>query len=370
MKILIILALATPAIAGPYAPAAGQPGSDAVAAGDSRFTLWASAASIVRGPVNIAFPEDNIFTNHGTAADATGPADATSAAPYPVVSLGDGGSAVLTFSLPFGDIPGPDFAVFENGFVSFGSTFLELAHVEVSSDGVDFYRFPSVSLTPVSSTPDLGGNVNATDVRNLAGKYIAGYGTPFDLAELRPLYPSLDTQRITHVRVIDVIGTNNPLIASHDSGGLIITDPYPTEYPTGGFDLDAVGVFQATTTNYAAWTTSQGITDPSVDADPDHNGISNLIEFLTGSGAVELSGMTVHFPRLSYRTGAILKLQTSEDFKQWTTIAESVDGAAMQSRDRNVATVSETGDFRKDVTVQLLTQPSQRWFRIAAGLLP
>ena len=65
------------------------------------------------------------------------------------VSLGDGGTVVLTFPQPIGDVPGPDFAVFENGFKAFdNSFFLELAHVEVSSDGVNFYRFPSSSLTP------------------------------------------------------------------------------------------------------------------------------------------------------------------------------------------------------------------------------
>ncbi|MEO5917502.1 MAG: hypothetical protein ABIS50_24955 [Luteolibacter sp.] len=362
--------LATCAVAGPFAPAAGQPGSDAIAVADPRFTTWATSVSSIRGPVDIAYPEDEVYVNFGVEANATGPADATAAAPYPVISLGDGGSADLKFAVPFGDIPGPDFAVFENGFVSFNTTFLELAHVEVSSDGIHFYRFPSTSLTPLSTTPGEGTNVNATNVRNLAGKYVAGFGTPFDLAELRALYPALDTQRIIQVRVIDVIGTNDPTLASRDATGNIIADPYPTAYPTGGFDLDATGAFQPTTTTYSAWAASQGLTNTAATADPDHNGVPNLIEYLTTNGAVELTGNTLHFSRLSYRTGGNLKLQASTDLLQWTTLAESANGAAMQSADGNAATVSESGGFRKDVSVQLLTGATRRYFRLAASPVP
>jgi hypothetical protein len=350
-------ALVTRVLAGPF-PA------DAIAAGDPRFAIWANAAEVTRGPVEITFPEGATAT-FGTETQATGPANATVDAPYPVVSLGDGGSADLTFAVPFGDVPGPDFAVFENGF---SGGFLELAHVEVSSDGIHFYRFPSTSLTPVSPNPEEGSSVDPTDVRNLAGKYMAGFGTPFDLAELRPLYPALDTQRITRVRVIDVIGTNDPTLASRDAAGRIIADPYPTPYPTGGFDLDAVGAFKATTTTYAAWTASQGFANTAVSADPDHNGVQNGIEYLTGNGVVEITGSTLRFPRLSYRTGGNLKLEASADFHQWTPLAESINGAAMQTT--GTASVAETGDFRKEVTLQLPANSPYRFFRLSAELVP
>ena len=197
--------------------------------------LVAAAAEIVRGPrlIDSATPNPVGF---GEALDALGPADASPDDPYTAVSLGDGGSATVTFASPIGDVPGPDFAVFENGF---SAGFHELGHVEVSSDGVNFFRFPSTSLTPASANIGEGGSVNPTNVRNLAGKYLAGYGTPFDLTELRAFSPGLDIQRITHVRVIDVVGTNNPLYATRDSAGGIVIDPYPTNYFTGGFDLDA-----------------------------------------------------------------------------------------------------------------------------------
>lgn len=350
-------ALVTQVCAGPF-PA------DAIAAADPRFSIWASAAVITRGPVDIAYPDEAV-TTYGVESNATGPANATPDAPYPVVSLGDGGRADLSFATPFGDVPGPDFAVFENGF---SSGFLELAHVEVSSDGIHFYRFPSTSLTPVDPISGRGSSVDPTNVRNLAGKYIAGFGTPFDLAELRTLYPALDTQRITRVRVIDVIGTNVPSQASFDAAGRIIADPYPTPYPTGGFDLDAVGAFQATATTYTAWIASQGIANTAPSADHDHNGVQNLIEYLTGDGIVEITPTTLRFSRLAYRTGGNLKLEASADCRQWTTLAVSVNGTAMQST--GTATVAESGDFRKDVTLQPPANSPYRFFRLAAELVP
>lgn len=213
-------------LAGPFQPAAGLPGSDAIAASDSRFTLWATAATVARGPTEIDFLGSSL-ASYGTDTDATGPADATPASPYLVVSLGDGGMATLTYSQPFGDVPGPDLVVFENGF---SASFLELAHVEVSSNGVNFFRFPSTSLTAASANIGEGGAVDPTNIRNLAGKYLAGFGTPFDLSELRHVSPLLDIQRITHVRIIDAVGTNDPAFASLDAAGRIVIDPYPTPF--------------------------------------------------------------------------------------------------------------------------------------------
>ena len=90
---------------------------------------------------------------------------------------------------------GYDFAVFENAFASLHTTpggsitglmIAELAYVEVSSDGVSFIRFPSVSLTPEVVGPY--GTIEISDVYNLAGKHPNSYsictGTPFDLADL------------------------------------------------------------------------------------------------------------------------------------------------------------------------------------------
>lgn len=78
-------------------------------------------------------------------------------------------------------------------------------------------------------------------MNNLAGKYVFPYGTPFDLEELKN-EPALDVNHITHVRVVDVTGSVNAIYAQRDATGRIINDPWPTDFPNGGFDLDAVAV--------------------------------------------------------------------------------------------------------------------------------
>ena len=55
-----------------------------------------------------------------------------------VVSLGDGGEAVLYFNPPIKNGSGADFAIFENGFQDH---YMEFGFVEVSSNGLDFFDF-------------------------------------------------------------------------------------------------------------------------------------------------------------------------------------------------------------------------------------
>ncbi|MEX1116240.1 MAG: hypothetical protein WEB53_13385 [Akkermansiaceae bacterium] len=362
---LFIIALVTPALAGPFPPAAGQPGSDAIAAADVRFTTWATGCVVERGPSEIGY-EGSTLATYGNDAAATGPSDATPDSPYPVVSLGDGGTATLEYLQPFGDVPGPDFAVFENGF---GTDFLELAHVEVSSDSVNFFRFPSTSLTVASATLGEGGSVDPSNVRNLAGKYIASFGTPFDLAELRNVSPLLDIQRITHVRVIDVIGTNDPALASFDAEGHLIIDPYPTPYFSGGFDLDALGAFSQTSTIFAAWKTAQGIIDPDPAADSNHDGVPNIIEYLTGTGRVSIGvsggSCTVSFRRLAYRADGNLRLEGSTDLVHWAPLALSDHGASMTSTAPGVSII-ETGTAALQTTITLPGNAAWKFFRLAA----
>ena len=155
-----------------------------------------------------------------------------------MVSLGDYGIAVLTFDIPIQNGDGYDFAVFEN---SLNNTFLEMAFVEVSSDGVNYFRFPCVSNSPTDVQVDNGGSVDPTLVHNLAGKYRAGWGTPFDLEELAG-NDDLDINNITHIRLVDVVGCVEPRYATRDSHGHIINDPYPTPFYSSGFDLDGVAV--------------------------------------------------------------------------------------------------------------------------------
>lgn len=213
-----------------FAPPVGQEGTSAMHRDSSAFVAWAATCEVERGPMDIADLELGL-ASAGLPEMAVGLTMGT-------VSLGDGGMAVLTFTRPITNGPGPDFAVFEN---SFSDTFLELAFVEVSSDGEQFFRFPSVSLTDTDTQVGSFGSVDATKVHNLAGKYRAQYGTPFDLDDLTDT-AGLDTDRITHVRIIDVVGSIDPQYATYDSGGNIVNDPWPTPFESSGFDLDAVGV--------------------------------------------------------------------------------------------------------------------------------
>jgi hypothetical protein len=53
------------------------------------------------------------------------------------------------------------------------------------------------------------------------------------------------------VRIRDVVGSIKPEYATLDSKGNPINDPWPTTFPTGGFDLDAVGVIHEETGSLA-----------------------------------------------------------------------------------------------------------------------
>ncbi|MEM1211163.1 MAG: PEP-CTERM sorting domain-containing protein [Planctomycetota bacterium] len=184
------------------------------------------------------------------------------------VSLGDAssvqgpGSITVGFAKAITNGVGADFAVFENAFLGFTDdsfVFAELAFVEVSTNGVDFARFPTTSLTTV---PDpIGAPIISTDldaffgrdfalipsagVDGFAGVDVTNEGTPFDLETLAtdPLVVSgdLDLTEVNFVRLIDVPGDGR----FTDSSGNPIFDSFDPGNVSGGFDLDAVGVINA-----------------------------------------------------------------------------------------------------------------------------
>jgi hypothetical protein len=201
---------------------------------------------------------------------------------FDVVSLGDldetqiaQGVAPGWITLSFGDpcdandpnhirdANGYDFVVFENGFRDTGNKyFCDLGYVEVSSNGVNFARFPSVSLT--SGLVWAFGSVNITDIYNLAGKHPNGYGictgTPFDLSEIRNepnvIAGLVDLNNISYVRIVDIPGSGDFYDNAHK-----LIDPctwpnwgyYDANHPvydawvtsgSGGFDLEAIGVLK------------------------------------------------------------------------------------------------------------------------------
>lgn len=218
---------------GQFHTAAGTASTSAIHKDSSAFVSWAKTCTVTRGWQDIA----NItlgVTNVGVDENGT-----LKAGDNPVVSLGDGGYAILTFSNTIKNGLGYDFAVFEN---SFSDTFLELAFVEVSSDGINYFRFPATCN--LSTTLQIGPFDQTSDpskINNLAGKYRINYGTPFDLEELKNSI-GLNVDAITHIKIIDVVGSINNAFSRYDKNNSVINDPYPTGFGNGGFDLDAVGV--------------------------------------------------------------------------------------------------------------------------------
>jgi hypothetical protein len=241
-RIFILLMVLVPVTMwAQFAPASCFSGTTAMHADSSAFVAWATGCTVERGLMRINKPNLG-YASFGEEALVAGVPGGT----YDVVSLGDGGSATVTFASPICNGEGPDFAIFENGLhPDTDSTmtlyFLELAFVEVSSDGEHFFRFPAV--THVQTETQVGGfdAMNPAQIHNFAGKYEAFYGTPFDLAEVED-NALLDKNSVTHIRVIDVVGNINPEYATYDSEGHPVNDPWPTGFNTGGFDLDAIGV--------------------------------------------------------------------------------------------------------------------------------
>jgi hypothetical protein len=239
MRLILIYFLFLQLIAtAQFAPQVGSVGTTAIHKDSSIIINWAKGCVINRGWQNIA-DQSLGRAQVGDETYVPGPAG------NGIVSLGDGGIATITFHKPLRNGPGPDFAVFENGFIDQtlkpGTAFLELAFVEVSSDGENFVRFAAISNVDTSTQLESFEGINASQIHNLAGKYIANHGTPFDLDELASS-SIVNVNAITHVRIIDAVGSTMPQYASRDSRGFVVNDPWPTPFASSGFDLDAIGV--------------------------------------------------------------------------------------------------------------------------------
>ncbi len=225
--------------------------SVAVHKDSSAIVAWATSVEVVRGYINIS---DTSFTYTDNPSGVTSnrafygePNNGTGIADGEYVSLGDGGMATLQFDSPIVNGEGPDFAVFENALLTPPGqdilSFVELAFVEVSSDGEYFARFPAVSRASATTQIGTFGAVEWNAYDNLAGNLPVFYGTPFDLDDITD--ENVDLNNITHIRLIDVVGSINPDYGTYDSQGNIINDPFPTPFHTSGFDLDAVGVIHS-----------------------------------------------------------------------------------------------------------------------------
>jgi len=194
----------------------GTVGSKAISKNDASIVAWSNGLELNR--------KSNV--TYGMYYDAVGVPDSTNLV---CVSLGNGGSVVATFDRPIINGEGYDFVVFENAF---DSTFMELAFVEVSSDGINYFRFPSISTATEEKATQ-----TTSHYYNLAGRYSFKYGVGFDLAELED-NSLLDKNNIRFVRLVDVIGGTDT-----DSQGNIIYEYNENVYLyASGFDLSGIGV--------------------------------------------------------------------------------------------------------------------------------
>jgi len=231
-RILIIIFLSSNCLYAQFAPHADSLGSTAVYIDDKSINSWIDNIKVTQGWEDIR-DTNLIKVTNGKDSSALGKAD------NKTISLGEGGFAIITLKSPIKDDSGPEFAIFENAF---DDEFLELAFVEVSENGIDYYRFPSESLTDTLTQVGGFGKINATKIHNLAGKYRVYYGTPFDLQDLSN--QNINLNNINYIKLIDITGNiKNP---QRDSKKRIINDPWPTPFFSCGFDLDAVALLKPT----------------------------------------------------------------------------------------------------------------------------
>jgi hypothetical protein len=122
-------------------------------------------------------------------------------------------------------------------------------------------------------------------------------------------------------------------------------------------------------------------------ADPDNDGIANLLEYAWGAdpnvwsqagipalALEELSGrIQIQFNRITDRSDLVYRIQISDDLATWTPVAEAngADGTTTVIGGLSVV-VSETGTLVKSVTVQDNTAPAgpdKRFVRVAVEKL-
>jgi hypothetical protein len=155
-----------------------------------------------------------------------------------VVSLGSGGSIVLSFApSAIVDGPGPDFIVFENPFWIGGNpddVFAEPGEVSVSDDGTTWQTFP---CTPIFDPAAPDGTGTAPPYGACAGWHVV-YSTPTN--GISPLDPAtaggdafdLADLGVTHARYVRIVDRTRE--DCPDAGAERPTD--------NGFDLDAVSI--------------------------------------------------------------------------------------------------------------------------------
>jgi hypothetical protein len=258
--ISVLILAAAVARAGIYSDAIGGTGIDQGIAGfvdgqvNPIFAGWATTVvNYTTSPQFVAPPFkvsgkalDSVAGNSG---DIVSLGDMTAAdlAAWRNGTGGGPGSITLGFATAITNGAGADFAAFENTNIpdASGKVSADLGYVEVSTNGSDFVRFPSIYTASATAIPNMG-TLDPTGVYNLVGKHTNGYsgqsyGTPFDLSDLENdslvLSGLVDLDEINFVRIVDIPGDGS----FKDSLGNSIYDQY-LSMMSGGVDLEAIGV--------------------------------------------------------------------------------------------------------------------------------
>jgi len=417
------LLCARAAVAGPYskaendptniydAPVPGFVGPDGI--GGSRISNGSGGFMSPDNYVNPLFfdwaasvtnysPAPGVGTSWNNPSLALGPVTGNN---FDVVSLGDlsaaqiasgtpVGTLTLYFSNPIQNLDGADFVVFENSFTAAygtggagaGGVFADLAYVEVSSDGVNFVRFPSASLTP--SAVGAFGTIDPTNAYNLVGKHVNSYGqswgTPFDLADV-------GLSSISFIRIVDIPGSG----AFLDSSGRPIYDAWET-FDAAGVDIEAIGTISRLMT-FSTWQTWNNITGSGLGATTvaGTDGVPNLLEYASGrqpahvapnpgltSVALQGGSMVLTFTRDERASDLLYEVQVSNTLNgaNWTTIASStggkfttgVNGFAPAITEGSASAITSIGVLRQvNVTdVVPVSGQQQRFMRVKVSIIP
>jgi hypothetical protein len=290
-KILLISMFGFLSVSAQFDPAGGEAGSKAVHFQSDLIQSWAQNVRIERGWMNKADTSLGLVS-FGMEEDAIGTADGK------FVSLGDGGFAEIKLTEPMQNRMGYEFAVFENGFKYPGGYYLELATVSVSTDGVHFTDFPAISLSDTAVQVDNGGVLSPVKLDQLAGKHPANWGTPFDLDDL-PDAEFLKRDSILYIRITDVTGSLNADYGTRDSKGSLINDPWPTPFPSGGFDLDAIAFLKEGYTHISSLHHSLRLPNPMRPSQPIRLPVDGFVKATWMDVAGRSSESSIHDDLLS-----------------------------------------------------------------------
>lgn len=189
------------------------------------------------------------------------------------------------------------------------------------------------------------------------------------------------TLTVTHSGPALVAGDSFPLFNKAHTGSFSsIILPVLTDGKVWRNDL-AVDGSLVVTDSYQSWTETENLS-PGVndahDADPDHDGVQNLIEFILGGDPlqtndsnllpeVSIEGTDLKFTFIRHdrsEPGTLLLIQSSAHLTDWTDIPVGSTGSTMGG-----ATVSivENADAPDEITITLpMTGSNQRFLRLTA----